>query len=248
MATRYKNLIGGEWVDAISGGTLQDVNPADRDDILGEFPRSGAEDVGRAVQAARDAFKTWRLTPAPQRGEIIFRAGEILVKRKDELARLMTREMGKILKEAQGDVQEGIHTAYYMGGEGRRLFGHHVPCGLPNKFGVAIRVPVGVVAAITPWNFPLAIPTWKIFPALVCGNTVVFKPAADTPLMAHLLVEVLLEAGVPPGVLNLVHGFGAETGAALVRHPGVNLVSFTGSTEVGRQVVTVCAQTGKKVS
>ncbi|HLC42687.1 MAG TPA: aldehyde dehydrogenase family protein [Methylomirabilota bacterium] len=248
MGARYKNLIGGEWVDAVSGQTFKDTNPADRDDVLGEFPRSGANDVTQAVQAAVEAFKSWRLTPAPKRGEIIFKAGEILVKRKEELARLMTREMGKVLKEASGDVQEGIDTAYYMAGEGRRLFGYHVPCELPNKFGVAMRVPVGVVAAITPWNFPLAIPTWKIFPALVCGNTVVFKPAADTPLMAHLLVEVLLEAGVPPGVLNLVHGFGAETGAALVRHPGVNLVSFTGSTEVGRQVVTVCAQTGKKVS
>ena len=248
MAARYKNLIGGQWVDAVSGRTFPDLNPSDREDVLGEFPRSGADDVAQAVQAAVEAFKSWRLTPAPKRGEIIFKAGEILIKRKEELARLMTREMGKVLKEASGDVQEGIDTAYYMAGEGRRLFGHHVPCELPNKFGMAMRVPVGVVAAITPWNFPLAIPTWKIFPALVCGNTVVFKPAADTPLMAHLLVEVLLEAGVPPGVLNLVHGFGAETGAALVRHPGVNLVSFTGSTEVGRQVVTVCAQTGKKVS
>ena len=248
MAERYKNLVAGEWVDAVSGRMFQDLNPADRDDVLGEFPRSGAEDVDRAVRAAQEAFKSWRLTPAPKRGEIIFRAGEILVKRKEELSRLMTREMGKVLKEARGDVQEGIDTAYYMAGEGRRLFGHHVPCELPNKFGVAMRVPVGVVAAITPWNFPLAIPTWKIFPALVCGNTVVFKPAGDTPLMAHLLVEILIESGVPPGVLNLVHGPGEETGAALVRHPGVNLVSFTGSTEVGREVATVCAQTGKKVS
>ncbi len=248
MSTRYKNLIGGEWVDAVSGQTFRDINPADREDILGEFPRSAAEDVGRAVQAAQEAFKDWRLTPAPKRGEIIFRAGEILVSRKEELARLMTREMGKVLKEARGDVQEGIDTAYYMAGEGRRLFGHHVPCELPNKFGVAMRVPVGVVAAITPWNFPLAIPTWKLFPALVCGNAVVFKPAEDTPLLAHLLVEILLESRLPPGVLNLVHGLGEEAGATLVRHPGVALVSFTGSTEVGREVATVCAQTGKKVS
>src|SRR3990172_759838 len=248
MAARYKNLIGGQWVDAVSGRTFPDLNPSDRDDILGEFPRSGADDVAQAVQAAVEAFKSWRLTPAPKRGEIIFKAGEILIKRKEELSRLMTREMGKVLKEARGDVQEGIDTAYYMAGEGRRLFGHHVPCELPNKFGVAMRVPVGVVAAITPWNFPLAIPTWKLFPALVCGNTVVFKPAEDTPLMAHLFVEILLESGLPPGVVNLVHGLGEEASAALVRRPGVNLVSFTGSTKVGREIATVCAQTGKKVS
>ena len=160
----------------------------------------------------------------------------------------MTREMGKVLAEALGDVQEGIDTAEYMAGEGRRLFGVQAPCELPQKFGVAIRVPVGVVAAITPWNFPLAIPTWKILPALVCGNAVVFKPAEDTPLLATRLVEILAEAGLPGGVLNMVQGFGEEAGSALVRHPGVNLVSFTGSTEVGRRVATVCAQEGKKVS
>jgi aldehyde dehydrogenase (NAD+) len=248
MPTTYVNYIGGEWVPAASGKTFEDINPANREEVLGIFPCSDAADVDRAVAAAREAFRTWRLVPAPRRAEIIFRVGEILVRRKEELARLMSREMGKILAEARGDVQEGIDTAYYMAGEGRRLFGHHVPCELPSKFGVAIRVPVGVVAAITPWNFPLAIPTWKLFPALVCGNTAVFKPAEDTPLMAHSLVEILLEAGLPQGVVNLVHGYGEEAGAALVRHPGVNLVSFTGSTEVGREVAKVVAETFKKVS
>ncbi|MBI2459925.1 MAG: aldehyde dehydrogenase family protein [Candidatus Rokubacteria bacterium] len=248
MTTTYRNYIGGEWVEAASGRTFEDLNPANKEDLLGRFPRSDAADVDRAVEAAREAFKSWRLYPAPRRAEIVFRAGELLLKRKEELARLMVREMGKVLKEARGDVQEGIDTAYYMAGEGRRLFGHHVPCELPSKFGVAMRVPVGVVAAITPWNFPLAIPTWKLLPAIVCGNTVVFKPAEDTPLMAHAFVEILIEAGLPPGVVNLVHGYGEEAGAALVRHPGVNLVSFTGSSETGREIARVSAETYKKVS
>jgi alpha-ketoglutaric semialdehyde dehydrogenase len=248
MATTYKNYIGGEWVPAASGRTFEDLNPANREEVLGVFPRSDSTDVDRAVRAAQETFRSWRLVPAPRRAEIVFRAGEIMVRRKEELARLMTREMGKVLTEARGDVQEGIDTAYYMAGEGRRLFGHQAPCEMPFKFGVAIRVPVGVVAAITPWNFPVAIPTWKLLPALVCGNTAVFKPAEDTPLMAHILLEILLEAGLPKGVINLVHGLGEEAGAPLVRHPGVNLVSFTGSTEVGREVAKVAAETYKKVS
>jgi aldehyde dehydrogenase (NAD+) len=248
MATAYRNLIGGEWVDATGGRTFDDVNPANREEILGAFPRSDATDVDLAVSAAQVAQRSWRNVPAPKRGEIIFKAGEILSARKEELARLMVVEMGKVLKEARGDVQEAIDTAYYMAGEGRRLFGVQAPSELPRKFGVAIRVPVGVVAAITPWNFPIAIPSWKILPALVAGNTVVFKPAQDTPLCAHVFVEILLEAGVPPGVVNLVHGSGEEAGAALVRHPGVDLVSFTGSTEVGRDVATACARLGKRVS
>ena len=248
MAQVYQNCIGGEWVSAASGRTFENRNPADRDDLIGVFPRSDARDVDRAVQAAQDGFSRWRGVPAPRRGQVVLKAGEILRRRKDELARLMTREMGKVLTEASGDVQEGIDTGEYMAGEGRRLFGVQAPCELPRKFGVAIRVPVGVVAAITPWNFPLAIPTWKIFPALVCGNAVVFKPAEDTPLLGTILVEILAEAGLPGGVLNLVHGFGEEAGEALVRHPGVNLVSFTGSTEVGRRVAAICAQEGKKVS
>jgi aldehyde dehydrogenase (NAD+) len=248
MVTTYRNYIGGEWVPAASGRTFEDINPANREDVIGLIPRSDAADVDRAVAAAREAYRTWRLVPAPRRAEIVFRAGEILLRRKEELARLMVREMGKVIAEARGDVQEGIDTAYYMAGEGRRLFGHHVPCELPSKFGVAMRVPVGLVAAITPWNFPLAIPTWKLLPALVCGNTVVFKPAEDTPVMAHTLLEILLEAGLPKGVISLVHGLGEEAGAPLVRHPGVNLVSFTGSTEVGQEVARVAAETYKKVS
>jgi aldehyde dehydrogenase (NAD+) len=248
MATAYRNLIGGEWVDATGGRTFDDVNPANREEILGAFPRSDATDVDLAVRAAQAAQRSWRNVPAPKRGEIIFKAGEILAIRKEDLARLMVVEMGKVLTEARGDVQEAIDTAYYMAGEGRRLFGVQAPSELPRKFGVAIRVPVGVVAAITPWNFPIAIPSWKILPALVAGNAVVFKPAQDTPLCAHVFVEILLEAGVPPGVVNLVHGSGEEAGAALVRHPGVDLVSFTGSTEVGRDVATACARLGKRVS
>jgi aldehyde dehydrogenase (NAD+) len=248
MAKEFQNYIEGAWVPAGAGRTFEDRNPANRDEVIGVFPRSDAGDVDRAVQAARAAFQTWRVTPAPKRAEIVFRAGESLVRRKEELSRLMTREMGKVIAEARGDVQEGIDTAYYMAGEGRRLFGHQAPCELPAKFGVAIRVPVGVVGAITPWNFPLAIPTWKLFPALVCGNAVVFKPAEDTPLLAHTFLEILLEAGLPPGVVNLVHGLGEEAGAALVRHPGVNLISFTGSTEVGREVARIAAETYKKVS
>lgn len=248
MTTTYQNYIGGEWVSAAAARTFEDINPANRDEVLGLFPRSGAPDIQRAVEAARETFKRWRLYPAPKRGEIVFRAAELLVRRKEDLARLMVREMGKVLNETRGDVQEAIDTAYYMAGEGRRLFGHQVPCELPSKFGVAMRVPVGVVAAITPWNFPLAIPSWKLFPALVCGNTVVFKPAEDTPLLAQRFVEILVEAGLPPGVVNLVHGYGEEAGAPLVAHPGVNLVSFTGSSEVGREIAKACAETYKKVS
>ncbi|MBI3628082.1 MAG: aldehyde dehydrogenase family protein [Candidatus Rokubacteria bacterium] len=248
MSEVYQNYIGGQWVSAVSGQTFDDLNPADTTDLIGRFPRSDARDVDRAVQAAREGFAQWRRVPAPRRAEAVRRAGEILRRRKDEIGRLMTREMGKVLTEALGDVQEGIDTADYMAGEGRRLFGVQAPCELPQKLGLAVRVPVGVVAVITPWNFPLAIPTWKIFPALVCGNAVVFKPAEDTPLLATVLVEILTEAGLPGGVVSLVHGIGEEAGDALVRHPGVDLVSFTGSTAVGRQVATICAAEGKKVS
>ncbi len=246
MSQIYKNYIGGKWVDAASGRVFEDRNPADRDDVLGTFPRSDARDVAAAVEAAKARFDRWRKFPAPKRGEILFRAAEIMVKRKEELARLMVREMGKVIKEARGDVQEGIDMTYYMAGEGRRQFGQQVPAELPDKFAVAVREPVGVIAAITPWNFPFAIPTWKLMPALVTGNVVVFKPAEDTPLMAVKLVEILLEAGLPEGVVSLVHGYGEEAGAPLVEHPDVDLVTFTGSTEVGRQVSIACARAGKK--
>jgi aldehyde dehydrogenase (NAD+) len=248
MTNVYKNYIGGVWVEAKSGKTFENRNPANRQDLIGAFPASGAEDVNAAVQAAKEAFGRWRLVPAPKRGEILQRAGELLRREKDAIARAMTREMGKILKETRGDVQEGIDTAFYTAGEGRRLFGETTPSELPDKFAMSVRLPIGVCALITPWNFPMAIPTWKLFPALLCGNAVVLKPAEDTPLTAVKLFEVLAEAGVPPGVANLVHGRGEEVGAALVRHPGVTLVSFTGSAAVGREIASVCGQQLKRVS
>jgi len=226
MAELYKNFINGKWIEAKSGKTFENRNPADRRDLIGLFPASGPEDVEEAVSAARNAFAEWRLVPAPKRGEILYRVGELLRQRKEEIARAMTREMGKVLKETRGDVQEGIDTAYYTAGEGRRLFGETTPSELPDKFAMSVRVPVGVCGLITPWNFPMAIPTWKIFPALLCGNTVVLKPAEDTPYTAVKLFELLEEAGVPPGVANLVHGVGEEAGAALVRHRDVRLISF----------------------
>jgi aldehyde dehydrogenase (NAD+) len=248
MAQDHLNYIDGKWQASHSGRTFEDINPANKTEVIGVFPRSDASDIEAAVQAARRHFPAWRKVPAPRRAEIMFRAAELLVKRKDELARSMTREMGKVLKEASGDVQEAIDMTYYVAGEGRRLFGHTTPSELPDKFAMSVRAPIGVVAAITPWNFPLAIPSWKLIPALVAGNTVVFKPAEDTPLMAQYLVETLLEAGLPEGVLHLVHGIGEEVGAALVRHVDVNLVSFTGSCETGREVALVCADHHKKVS
>jgi acyl-CoA reductase-like NAD-dependent aldehyde dehydrogenase len=248
MPKKFQNYINGRWVDAASGRTFENRNPANWDEVLGTFPLSGREDVDEAVRAARKAFESWRLVPAPKRGDIMRKVGDLLTARKEELARQMTMEMGKVLLETRGDVQEGIDTAYYAASEGRRLFGHTVPSELPNKFNMAIRMPVGVAAIITPWNFPMAIPTWKIFPALVCGNTVVFKPASDTPATATALVEILIEAGVPPGVVNLVHGGGSEVGMALVEHPDVDLVSFTGSTAVGKKISEVASRTLKRVS
>jgi len=248
MAKKFQNFINGAWVDAQSGRTFENRNPARWDELVGTFPKSGREDVEEAVRAARAAFASWRLVPAPKRGDILRRVGDIMVARKEELARQMTREMGKVLAETRGDVQEGIDTAYYASSEGRRLFGHTVPSELPDKFNMAMRVPIGVAGIVTPWNFPMAIPTWKIFPALLCGNTVVFKPASDTPATATSLVEILHEAGVPAGVVNIVHGGGGEVGNAIVGHPDVDLVSFTGSTEVGKKITAMAASTLKRVS
>ncbi len=239
--TVFKNFINGEWVDSSSGLSFEDRNPANTRELIGLFPRSTAEDVDAAVRAAAEAFEPWRLTPAPRRAEILYRAAETLVSRKDDLARDMTREMGKVLTEARGDVQEAIDMTYYMAGEGRRLFGQTTPSELPNKYAMSARQPLGVCALITPWNFPMAIPSWKIMPALVCGNTVVIKPAEDTPLSTYSLVQILAEAGLPQGVVNVVNGTGPEAGAALVEHPGVAAVSFTGSSEVGRLVSVSCA-------
>ncbi len=248
MAKKFQNFINGRWVDAKSGQTFENRNPANWDEILGTFPRSGKEDVDEAVRSAHAAFEKWRLVPAPKRGDIMRKVGDLMVARKDQLARQMTKEMGKVLAETKGDVQEGIDTAYYAATEGRRLFGHTVPSELPNKFNMAIRVPIGVAGIVTPWNFPMAIPTWKIFPALLSGNTVVFKPASDTPETATSLVEILMEAGVPEGVVNIVHGGGGEVGMAIVGHPDIDLISFTGSTGVGKKISEVASQTLKRVS
>jgi aldehyde dehydrogenase (NAD+) len=248
MPEQFNNYIGGKWLSAQTGKTFENRNPANRNDLIGIFPASGQADVDDAVAAARKAFAGWRLVPAPKRGELLYRVGELLKKYKEDLARVETREMGKILKETRGDVQEGIDCAFYNGGEGRRLFGETTPSELPDKFAMSVRAPIGVCALITPWNFPLAIPTWKLFPALLCGNTVVLKPAEDTPHTAVKFFEILEEAGVPPGVVNLIHGRGEEVGAALVRHADVNLVSFTGSAAVGREIASVCGQNLKRVS
>lgn len=244
----YKNLINGEWVESRAGKTYENLNPADTSDVVGIFQRSGKEDTDIAVEAARRAFEKWRLVPAPRRAEIIFRAGEILLQRKEDCARDMTREMGKILSETRGDVQEAIDTAYYMAGEGRRLLGQTVPSELPNKFAMSVRMPIGVCGMITPWNFPMAIPSWKLFPALVCGNTCVIKPAEDTPLSTINLVRALMDAGLPKGVVNIVTGFGPEAGAPLLSHIDVRAISFTGSSEVGRMVGETAAKSFKHCS
>jgi len=246
QAPRFRNYVGGEWVDAAGGETFESLVPA-TGEPLGSFPRSGAEDVERAVAAARDAFADWRLVPAPERGNILFRFARLLEEHKAELTDLMAREMGKIKAEAGGDVQEAIDMSLYMGGEGRRLFGQTTPSELRDKFMMSVRMPVGVVGAITPWNFPIAIPSWKLCPALVCGNTVVLKPAEDTPLLAERFVELLAEAGVPPGVVNVVHGYGEEAGEALVRHPDVPVITFTGSRETGVLVTKAAADRLKHV-
>jgi aldehyde dehydrogenase (NAD+) len=230
----YKNFIDGEWVDASTGETFENRNPADTRDVVGIFQRSGKADVDAAVAAAERAFAKWRLVPAPRRAEIIFTAAEMLLERKEEYAREMTREMGKVLKETRGDVQEAVDCAYYMAGEGRRLFGVHTPSELPNKFAMAMRQPIGVCGMIAPWNFPMAIPSWKLLPALVCGNTCVIKPAEDTPASTYNLVRTLVDAGLPKGVINIVTGFGPEAGAPIVDNARVRAISFTGSSEVGR--------------
>jgi alpha-ketoglutaric semialdehyde dehydrogenase len=244
-AETYRNYIDGEWLAPSSNDYIDNRNPADNRELVGRFPASSAEDVDRAVEAAAAAFHKWRKTPAPRRAEILFRAGELLIGRKDEFAHAMTREMGKVLKETSGDVQEAIDMTYFIAGEGRRLHGYTTKAELPNKYAMCVREPIGVCALITPWNFPMAIPSWKILPALVCGNTVVIKPAEDTPLSTYNFVEVLAEAGVPSGVVNVVSGHGEEAGAALANHPKVRLVSFTGSTEVGRIVGQAAAASDK---
>ncbi|RPI05889.1 MAG: aldehyde dehydrogenase family protein [Ignavibacteriae bacterium] len=248
MPQQFRNFINGKWIEAKSGRTFENRNPAHWNEVIGLFPKSGPEDVADAVRAARAAFEKWRLVPAPARGDMLRKIGDLLVKSKEEIAREMTREMGKVLTETRGDVQEGIDTAYYAATEGRRLFGHTVPSELPDKFAMAIRIPVGVAGIITPWNFPMAIPTWGIFPAILSGNTVVFKPASDTPKTAVRLVEIMMEAGIPEGVVNLIFGGGGEVGNAIVSHPDVDLVLFTGSTEIGKQILRDGSSTLKRIS
>ena len=241
----YANFINGEWVASASGGTFENVNPADRNELIGYFQKSGPEDVDAAISAAKRAYKSWKNTPPPKRGEILYRAATLLQENKENFAMAMTREMGKVLEEARGDVQEAIDMTFYMAGEGRRLFGQTTTSELPNKFCMTVRSPLGVCGLITPWNFPMAIPSWKIMPALICGNTVVLKPATDTPLSAHNLVQVLEEAGLPRGVVNLVTGTGRDVGSPLMRHNDVRALSFTGSTEIGREVSQACAASFK---
>jgi aldehyde dehydrogenase (NAD+) len=241
MAITFGNYVDGQWAPASSGRTFENRNPADTSDLVGVFADSSPEDVEGAVAAARGAFPAWKALPAPKRGEILYRAAEILLRRKEELARDMTREMGKVLDETRGDVQEAIDMTYYMAGEGRRQFGQTTPSEMPDKFQMSVRQPVGIAGLITPWNFPMAIPSWKMMPALVLGNTVVIKPATDTPLSVVNLVKVLDEAGLPRGVVNMVTGSGSRVGSPLMSHPDVGVVSFTGSTEIGRKVSEACA-------
>ena len=248
MTETFQNFIGGQWVAPATGAYFENRNPADRDDIIGCFPRSGPDDVARAIVSAQRGFAQWSKTPAPVRGEVLHRVGDLLVERKETIARAMTREMGKVLAETRGDVQEGIDTAHYAHTEGRRLFGRTVPSELRNKWAMSFRRPIGVAGLITPFNFPLAIPTWKMFPALLCGNAVIFKPAEDVPHTAHLLVELLLDAGLPPEVVQLVHGEGLVVGRAMVEHPDVPVISFTGSTETGAIIGATCGRMHKRLS
>ena len=248
MPKSFRNFIGGRWVAPGTGRYFENRNPADTRDLIGRFPDSGAEDIDRAVRSAQEGFRYWSRTPAPARGDVLRRVGDLLVERKEEIADAMTREMGKVLDEARGDVQEGIDTAYYASSEGRRLFGRTVPSELRSKWAMSYRRPIGVTGLICPFNFPMAIPTWKMFPALLCGNAVIFKPSEDVPHTGHLLVEILLEAGLPAQVIQLVHGRGEEAGKALVEHPGVPVISFTGSTATGTTIGETCGRMHKRLS
>src|SRR6266851_4870735 len=244
----FKNFIAGDWVAPATGEHFENRNPADWNDVIGRFPRSGPDDLKRAIASAKRGFAQWSKTPAPIRGQVLQRVGQRLVERKDDIARAMTREMGKVVAETKGDVQEGIDTAFYAATEGRRLFGRVVPSELRNKWAMSYRRPIGIAGLITPFNFPLAIPTWKMFPALLCGNAVILKPAEDVPHTATLLVELVLEAGLPPEAVQLVHGYGAEVGPPLVQHPEVPVISFTGSTATGAAIGETCGRMHKRLS
>lgn len=244
---QFSNYINGEWVAPLSGNYFQNINPADRNDVIGEFPLSSREDVNKAAEAAKAAFAKWKMIPAPKRGDMLRIAGDIFTRRKKELARIMTREMGKPVFETEGDVQEAIDTCYYAASETRRLFGHTVPSEMNEKMNLSFRLPIGVCGIITAWNFPIAVPSWKIIPALAAGNTVVFKPSEDSPHSARIFAEILEEAGIPAGVFNVVHG-AAQAGSAIVEHPLINLVGFTGSTDTGKRIAEICGRMNKKVS
>ncbi len=244
----FKLFIAGEWVESVGGETFENVNPADRRDVIGRFQSGTKADAAMAIKAAEMALPRWKATPAPKRGEILYAFAELMKEHKERLSRAMTREMGKVIAEARGDVQEGIDIAYLMAGEGRRMFGDTVPSELPDKWAMSIRQPIGIAGIITPWNFPVAIPCWKMMPALVTGNTVVFKPASDTPHCATLLVELMAEAGFPPGVVNLVTGRGGEVGDAIVESPDVPVISFTGHSSTGKSISERAAKRLKRVS
>jgi alpha-ketoglutaric semialdehyde dehydrogenase len=244
----FRHFVDGEWVESTGGGTFESINPADTRDVIGRFQQGTAADVAMAVRAAETAFPGWRVTPAPKRGEILYRLGQLMAEHKERLSRAMTREMGKVLAEARGDVQEGIDIAFLMAGEGRRMFGDTVPSELPDKWAMSIRQPIGVAGIVTPWNFPIAIPCWKMMPALVTGNTVVFKPASDTPHCATLLVELMAEAGFPAGTVNLITGRGEDVGNAIVDSADVPVISFTGSSVTGKRIAERAAKRLKRVS
>ena len=255
MAEKFLNLINGNWIEPSSGKYSENRNPANNEDLIGLFPLTTEEDVKKAIEAAKIAFEKWRLIPAPKRGDVLKRVGDLMLEQKDEISFEMTREMGKVFAETKGDTQEGIDTAYYAASEGRRLFGINAPSELPNKMNLSFRVPIGVGGFISPWNFPMAIPTWKLFPALVCGNTCVFKPAELTPKTANTLVKIIelamhevLGNDYIPGVINLVHGKGSVVGEVLISHPDINLISFTGSSDIGKRINEVAGKTLKRVS
>ena len=247
LTASYQNYIDGNWVDSSSKREYPIINPAHKDQIIGNFQLSDIEDTNNAVESAAKASSLWANTPAPGRGQILYKSLEIFSRRFEELARTITEEEGKPINDSRGEIRRAMNIIEYSAGEGRRLFGHTTPSETPNTMAYTTRRPLGVVALITPWNFPMAIPAWKLAPALICGNTIVLKPASGTPLSAVKLVEIFEEAGLPPGVLNLITGSGAAIGNHLVEHPKVHAVSFTGSTEIGTDIYARGARLLKKV-
>ena len=248
MSDRFPNYVAGEWTAPASGEYIENRNPARTSELIGLFPDTGAGEVDAAVESAQRGFEAWSRTPAPERGLVLKRAGDLMTEYKEDLARIMTREMGKVLEETRGDVQEAIDTAYYAAVEGRRLFGHTVPSELRSKWAMSFRRPIGVFGIITPFNFPVAVPSWKIFPALLCGNSVIYKPSEDVPHAAHRFVEILLEAGLPAECIQVLHGRGETVGKAIVEHPGVPGLSFTGSTQTGSLIGEVAGRMHKRLS